>query len=135
MPREVRELDEASCWRQLRTAYVGRLAYVVDHRPHVVPLNYVVDESHGRGCVVISLGEGTTWEAVRHGAPVAFQVDSTDATYHQGWSVVVHGHTDPLAHPAELGHLARLNLHPWAAGREVHPVRIVADAVTGRRLG
>ena len=48
-PAEVGEpaaqLDARECWAALRTADVGRLALVVDGRPEIFPVNFVVD--HG----------------------------------------------------------------------------------------
>ena len=43
------ELAEETCWDNLRTRRVGRLAVSVSNRPDVFPVNYVVD---GKAIVV-----------------------------------------------------------------------------------
>ena len=39
------ELDESACWGLLRSVEVGRLAVVVNHRPEIFPINFVVDHA------------------------------------------------------------------------------------------
>ena len=64
------ELDESACWGLLRSAEVGRLAVVVNHRPEIFPINFVVDHA----TVVFRTAGGTKleWGA---GRDVAFEVD------------------------------------------------------------
>ena len=79
-------LDESACWALLRTAAVGRLAIVVNHRPEIFPLNFVVDHA----TVVFRTAEGTKldWGA---GKDVAFEVDGYEPDTGEAWSVVVKG--------------------------------------------
>ena len=52
----------------------------------VVPVNYAVLD----GDIVIRTGSGTKLDAALTGAVVAFEIDSVDPIYHEGWSVMVH---------------------------------------------
>ena len=55
-------------------SFVGRLGLIVDGRPLILPVNYMVD----RGTVVFSTAGGTKLNAIVGGADVAFEVESTD---------------------------------------------------------
>lgn len=127
---QVEELDREECLRLLRDeAYVGRLAFILDGRPMVLPVNYLADGES----VVFSTGAGTKLSAVR-GAPVAFEIDHSRPLYHSGWSVVVRGVAREVTDPHELERLRRGPLRSWARGTREHWVRISVDEVTGRRI-
>lgn len=124
-------LDATVCAALLRHAHVGRLGYVLDGRPQIVPMNYAVD---GEG-VVVRLGEGATLAAIRAGSPVAFQVDGVDEVYHHGWSVVLHGRAEEVLDADEVERVLALPSRPWAGGTRDHVVRILPERWTGRRIG
>ena len=127
---EVIHRDE--CLALAATQPVGRLA-VVDHgRPHVVPVNFVLDGED----VVFRSFPGTKVDRLLDG-PVCFEVDDVDAATRTGWSVVIHGRGEEVTRwdPAERRErLERLGVDPWAEGEKPHLVRIVAATVTGRRV-
>jgi nitroimidazol reductase NimA-like FMN-containing flavoprotein (pyridoxamine 5'-phosphate oxidase superfamily) len=124
------EIGRDECLRLLRDeAYVGRLAFVLDGRPMVLPVNYLVDAES----VVFSTGEGTKLAAVRD-APVAFEIDENRALYHSGWSVVVRGIAREVTDAGELERLRRGPLRSWARGTREHWVRISVDEISGRRI-
>ena len=57
------ELDESACWALLRSAEVGRLAVVVNHRPEIFPINLVVDHA----TVVFRTARARSWTGPRAG--------------------------------------------------------------------
>ena len=57
------ELDESACWGLLRSVEVGRLAVVVNHRPEIFPINFVVDHA----TVVFRTAGGRSWIGARVG--------------------------------------------------------------------
>ena len=68
--------------------------------------------------------------------PVAFEIDMTDAIYHEGWSVVVLGTgrdiTEGLDDWSE-----RVSSHvltPWAGGAKDHWVAIASPVFSGRKI-
>ena len=125
------ELDEAECLRLLASTTVGRLGFVVQERPIVLPVNYAVD---GR-TVVFRTGEGTVLNKAAL-QMVAFEVDKIDDATHTGWSVLAQGVAQDVgtAIDARSDQLRRIALVTWAPDRRDRWFRLDADTLTGRRL-
>ncbi|HEX2361676.1 MAG TPA: pyridoxamine 5'-phosphate oxidase family protein [Jiangellaceae bacterium] len=123
------ELDESACWALLRTAEVGRLAIVVNHRPEIFPINFVVD----RATVVFRTAQGTKldWGA---GRDVAFEVDGYEPESGEAWSVVVKGLAREIKQMYEALDALELPLFPWHGSSKPHIVRNEPDQITGRRF-
>ena len=125
-------LDRNECLRLLQRGLVGRLAVVIDGQPHVLPLNYAVNE---KGVVVFRTAELTAATEASL-AKVAFEVDDIDLERHQGWSVVVHGYGREIGDaidPDSL-RLRQLAVRPWAPGERNRWFKITPAEITGRRL-
>lgn len=127
---EIEELAEATCWDNLRTRRVGRLAVSVSNRPDVFPVNYVVDGK----AIVVQTAPGFKLAAAVLGSGVAFEVDEIDETSHSGWSVVIHGTAHEVEKLEDLLDAEDLEIEPWAAGQKNHFIRIDVDEITGRRI-
>jgi uncharacterized protein len=109
------ELSATESWALLRQAVVGRLALIVDERPDIFPVNYLVDH----GSVVFRTAIGTKFAgAVGHW--VAFEVDGYDLETTSVWSVVVKGNAQ------EVNRLY--------TGPKPHFVRIEPTSISGRRF-
>lgn len=128
--RRLEVLGVDDCLGLLRTRCVGRLAYVDDGHPRILPLNYTVVD----GQVVMRTRYGDTLDTLAARAPVAFEVDDIDPGDHRGWSVVVHGKAEEVWDPGELARLRAVPLRPWAPGERSHYVRILSSRITGRRI-
>jgi nitroimidazol reductase NimA-like FMN-containing flavoprotein (pyridoxamine 5'-phosphate oxidase superfamily) len=124
------ELTVAECHTLLRRGHLGRLAFVENGMPVILPVNYVVDG----GSVVFRTDAGSKLDAAARGAPVAFEVDGIDETNRTGWSVLVRGRAEQVTGETELARLRQLPLVPWAPGARPYYVRISAHEVTGRRI-
>lgn len=126
------ELNPTECLDLLIRTRIGRLAFIdsVGVLPMIVPVNYLVYE----GSVVFRAGPGSKLAAAVRGAPVAFEVDSTDETDQTGWSVVVRGRAEEIVDAGELADLQDRQLATWAPGNKRHYVRVNASLVTGRRI-
>lgn len=124
----VEAIPPAECFRLLANQSVGRVAVAEpDAAPLVVPVNFVVDGES----VVFRTDEGTKFDlAVLAGRPVSFEVDGLDGGRRCGWSVLLQGRAAEVDEP-EGEHLA---LRSWAPGGKSHWVRIVAQAISGRRI-
>jgi nitroimidazol reductase NimA-like FMN-containing flavoprotein (pyridoxamine 5'-phosphate oxidase superfamily) len=114
----------------LRSCSIGRLAFIVDGWPVVLPVNFCLDGDD----IVFRTDPGSKLLASQGSAPVAFEVDSTDPLYESGWSILAFGMANEVTEEAELGRLRRLPLRPWARGTKAHWVRIRVVQLTGRRV-
>jgi nitroimidazol reductase NimA-like FMN-containing flavoprotein (pyridoxamine 5'-phosphate oxidase superfamily) len=126
---EVIGLEE--CLELLASRPYGRLAYLDAGAPAIAPVNHLVD---GPTVVLRSLDGGKLGAAIFERA-VAFEVDDLDPTTRTGWSIVVQGRAE-IVEPEEAAGYEEL-LDSWASrgGSSTTWVRILADEVSGRRLG
>jgi uncharacterized protein len=125
----VTHLEANACWALLRSHEVGRLAVLIDDRPEIFPINYVVDH----GTVVFRTAEGTKLiGAVQR--DVAFETDGYEPGTGDAWSVVVKGRAEEISRVQELLDTADLPLFPWHAASKQRFVRIVPDEIDGRRF-
>lgn len=123
-------LERGEALRLLACAEVGRVGFVADGEPVVLPVNFVVDHES----IVFRTAAGSKLDAAIGGALVAFEVDDTDPRLHAGWSVLVRGPARLVTDPVERAAVERLPLRPWAHAPKPHYVRIDARTVSGRRL-
>jgi hypothetical protein len=125
---EVIERDE--CLRLLKAHGVGRVGASVRCRPVVYPVNYrLVDDS-----IVFLTRQGGDLDGVTEGTIVAFEIDSADFIYHEGWSVLVVGRSAHVSDPSALKRTRGFSPMTWAGDDRNVMVRIVLDEVTGRRI-
>jgi len=126
-------LPEDECLRLLRSRELGRLVFVHEFNPVVLPMNYVLD---GRD-VVFRADLGIKTRAATYRFRTAFQVDSIDVRRRSGWDVLVQGRLEevsPSERPDEYARLWALGVEPWAPGAKTHVLRLVTEHVSGRRL-
>ena len=129
MPALLR-LDENSCRTLLRVNVVGRIGFVQDGTPRIVPVNYTMDGPD----VVVAVDPTSELGRVVAGSDpavppmVVFEIDHIDQDRHQGWSVTVTGPLERVLQPASTP-------RPWADGVRAMLVRVSAYRVAGRRLG
>jgi len=124
------ELDVDECLRLIATQGIGRVAFIVNGEPTVLPVNFsLIDET-----IVFRTALGSTFDVLVRGATVAFEVDHADPAYHSGWSVIGHGTAESLDGRVPERALDRLALRPW--GRAAAPgwIGIQLYEVTGRRI-
>jgi nitroimidazol reductase NimA-like FMN-containing flavoprotein (pyridoxamine 5'-phosphate oxidase superfamily) len=131
-PDEARELElnKSECFELLGCQRLGRLAFVDDRGPIVLPVNFVLDNY----MVIIRTDEGTKLTMARHGGRVAFEADGIDAASGSAWSVLIRGEAIEVTDRLEVDRLSKLPLRPWAPGGKTHVVRILPAVVTGRRI-
>lgn len=127
---ELEVLSEEECLGLLGESYVGRVGFIVEGRPLVLPVNYLLRDRS----VVFASGEGTKLRAIRQHPDVAFEIDFSRPLFHSGWSVLVVGLATVIEDPDELARLENGPLRPWARGARTHWVRIEIERVSGRRV-
>lgn len=123
-------LENADCWKLLRSVSVGRLAVWVDDHPDIFPINYKVDH----GTLVFRTGSGTKLNSCLGKDPVALEADGVDVESGVAWSVVVKGQAQQLERTEELLDSVGLLLFPWETGRKDHFVRVTPTSMSGRRF-
>jgi len=71
---DIEELPREECLRLLeQESYVGRVGFIVEGRPMVLPVNYLAE----KGSIVFCTAPGTKSSMVAGGAPAAFEVDAS----------------------------------------------------------
>jgi nitroimidazol reductase NimA-like FMN-containing flavoprotein (pyridoxamine 5'-phosphate oxidase superfamily) len=128
----VEELSGDECRRLLAAHHFGRLAFVLDGGPVVLPVNYGFD---GRS-VVIRTATGAKVEQAPMTA-AAFEIDAAAPDGSWGWSVLARGVafdvTDTLDEHSEV--LRAIPVQPWAPGDKPKSISLAVSTVTGRRFG
>lgn len=125
------ELSREECLELLASHEVGRLAVVVEGQPVIFPVNYALD-----GDIVVFRNDPGTKLTHARLDKVAFEIDDVDGATREGWSVVVTGTARELTDALDEVSVREQNLplRPWATGDKAHWVRIIAGAISGRRL-
>lgn len=114
----------------LRSAEVARLAVSVNDVPDIFPINFVVDH----GTVVFRTAEGSKLSAAVSNPVVAFEVDGYDVDANEAWSVVIKGRAEEIKQLYERIESMDLPLFPWHAAPKSRFLRIVPEAISGRRF-
>lgn len=122
------ELDDEECWRLISSGTVGRLGYVGESLPRIIPVNYRVLD---RSIIFRTVPDGEIAQFAL-GRTVAFEVDAIDEFLHSGWSVLMSGilrELDPSTIQA-LDH--RDTPQPWPAGSQTMFCRLEPTQISGR---
>ena len=122
-------LHDDECHRLIEPGGIGRLAFELAGRLHVVPVNYGIYDT------AIVFRTSPTTAVGRYGAgTVSFEVDRIDEGLREGWSVLISG-IARQARPREVQQLRQaLDVDPWAGGdRQIYFV-IEPGQISGRRI-
>ncbi len=118
------------CLELLDTARLGRIAVTIGAVPAIFPIHYRLLD----GQIVFRTRKGTNLQTGSANTVVAFEVDSVDATWEQGWSVLVVGVarevTDGAASPPRCERAPDL----WDGGLDARCISILPGFVSGRRF-
>jgi nitroimidazol reductase NimA-like FMN-containing flavoprotein (pyridoxamine 5'-phosphate oxidase superfamily) len=124
-------LSQEQCLALLRQGTIGRIAFIVDDDPIILPVNYRLVEPTSGPLLAVRTRPGNVID--RASTNVAFEIDSIDPLHHEGCSVLVRGellhaiptsadfreHYDPESWFTDRE--AWLLIDPWAiSGRELH---------------
>jgi pyridoxamine 5'-phosphate oxidase-like protein len=123
-------LEYSECLELLREHDVGRIGFLVDEMPTVLPINYRFVDTGQRIWIALRTRRGTVID--RADMMVAFEIDGVDEVVQRGWSVLVRGtlhHLSPDLGPT----YAMFDSEPWLTDRDSWLV-IDPFLVTGRRL-
>ena len=127
---ELEEIALDECLDFLEGRRVGRVAFVKDEAPVVVPVNYCLVREHGLNWIAFRTRLGGDME--RTSLFVAFEIDEVDDEARRGWSVLVRGSLHPVD-PDAADFRRRFDSAPWVADRDAWMV-IKPFSIEGRRL-
>jgi nitroimidazol reductase NimA-like FMN-containing flavoprotein (pyridoxamine 5'-phosphate oxidase superfamily) len=124
-------LTRAECLSLLAGRPVGRVAFVRDGRPAILPVTYrLLGED-----IVFATGTGSKSVVIGHQSEVAFEVDDIDAGRRSGWSVLAVGTARQLdQHEVGRHAVTAQDLKPWVGPHAVHLMCVPTDQLSGRRL-
>lgn len=123
-------LDDATCWRLLASAPVGRIGLSSNALPTILPVNHVVQPDS----ILFKSEPGAKLLAATRGDVACLEVDEYDGFEHRGWSVTATGRLS-LVGERELDTLGNLALVPWALTGDVRVARLDVGLVSGRVFG
>lgn len=125
-------LSPEDCCILLGSVPVGRVAFVVDGLPEVLPVNFSL---LGRDIVIRTASRSRLAELATAGQPLTFEVDDIDESSRLGWSIVLHCRSR-LGQELERDAALVDELHrPWIGGDRHTVVVMSPTRVTGRRIG
>jgi hypothetical protein len=129
--RGLRVLGFDECLERLRSAKVGRLAFVDTGEPVIFPVNHAVDGVD----VVFRTSWGSKLEVAETTGVVAFEVDGYDIEGERGWSVVVKGSAQLVYESVDTDRYDQLGLRSWADIKGLgFWVRIRPVEISGREV-
>lgn len=128
---ELEVLSDEECQSLLRSQNLGRIAFVVDGRPQIFPVNYAFDE----GVVAFRTAPGVKLDRGPY-THAAFEVDQVDRVKGLGWSVVIQGTVYDISQTidARSERLRRLVVDPAAPGERKDWMGVYVDHISGRRF-
>jgi hypothetical protein len=130
-PHVVSRLTQAECLLLLGSVPVGRVAFVVNGPPLVLPVNFTLQ---GTDVIIQTAAMSPLAEMARARRLVSFEVDDIDEPSRLGWSVLCHGPARLMAEADDRDH-DQINLvRPWVGDDRRTVVAIGAAAFTGRRI-
>ena len=124
-------LSTRECFERIARTPVGRIAFISNGDPLILPVNHAVDGD----AVVFRSNAGSKLLAADTGSSVAFEVDGFEATRRSGWSVVIRGIAETVEDEQEIARLDEFAVEPWADGGD-RPfwVRVTTYGITGREI-
>jgi nitroimidazol reductase NimA-like FMN-containing flavoprotein (pyridoxamine 5'-phosphate oxidase superfamily) len=127
----LRVLPRQECLDRLAIARLGRVAFISQGDPVILPVNHGMDGED----IIFRTATGSKLLAGDTEQIVAFEVDGYDADRRSGWSVMVRGAARTVEDQEEVKRLNLLGVWPWADLVErTHWVRINTLSMTGRQV-
>jgi len=129
-PGTVEMIDRVECLKLLGQHRVGRLGYIDDGWPTVIPINYSVNDDR----IFIRSLPGHKLETANKRQVACVEVDQVDEWARTGWSVVVHGPLEVITDPEVLKAAWASDPDPWIKAPRWHWLELAPLSITGRRL-
>ncbi len=121
-------LSDDESWDLISGVHLGRLVTVLEGRPEIFPVNFVVQ----RRTILFRSAEGTKLFSTVMNDHVLFEAD--DHGVAEGWSVIVRGTAELLYGSDDIQEAEKAGLYPWIPTQKLRFVRVTPTDVTGRRF-
>ncbi len=121
-------LSDDESWNLICGVHLGRLVTVLEGRPEIFPVNFVVQ----RHTILFRSAEGTKLFSTVMNDHVLFEAD--DHSVADGWSVIVRGTAELLYGSDDIQDAEAAGLYPWIPTQKLRYVRITPTGITGRRF-
>ena len=126
------ELSEAECMELLEQHTAGRIGFMAPEGPQILPVTY----QYRNGSVIFRTSPVGPLAELARRTSVAFEIDGIDEQDKSGWSVLLLGFAEAMAHNYLLTSAWETGPVPWADGTrnlfiEIKPRKISGRAVRG----
>jgi nitroimidazol reductase NimA-like FMN-containing flavoprotein (pyridoxamine 5'-phosphate oxidase superfamily) len=124
------ELSEAECKELLARHTGGRIGFMAGDGPQILPVTYL----YRNGSVIFRTSPVGPLAALVRRTSVAFEIDGIDEQNKSGWSVLVNGFAEAMAHDYSLTTAWETGPVPWADGVRNLFIEIKPRKITGRAV-
>jgi nitroimidazol reductase NimA-like FMN-containing flavoprotein (pyridoxamine 5'-phosphate oxidase superfamily) len=124
------ELSEVDCKELLEQHSAGRIGFMAPEGPQILPVTY----QYRNGSIIFRTSPaGPLADLVRR-TSVAFEIDGIDEQDKSGWSVLVLGFAEAMAHNYLLTSAWETGPVPWADGIRNLFIEIKPRKISGRAV-
>ena len=124
------ELSEAECKEILAQHTAGRVGFMAPDGPQILPVTY----QYRNGSVVFRTSPVGVLSGLVRRTSVAFEIDGIDEQNKSGWSVLVLGFAEAMAHNYLLASAWETGPVPWADGTKNLFIEIKPRKISGRTV-
>jgi uncharacterized protein len=124
------ELSEAECKQLLTQHSAGRVGFMAAEGPQILPVTY----QYRAGSVIFRTSPYGPLAGLVRRTSVAFEIDSIDEQDKSGWSVLVLGFAEAMAHDCLLTSAWETGPVPWADGVRNLFIEITPRKISGRSI-
>ena len=124
------ELSETDCKELLAQHTAGRIGFMAGDGPQILPVTY----QYRNGSVIFRTSPYGPLAGLVRRTSVAFEIDSIDEQDKSGWSVLVLGFAQALAHDHLLTSACETGPVPWADGVRNLFIEITPRKISGRSI-
>jgi len=130
-PGSFAELSEAECQELLAQHTAGRVGFMAPDGPQILPVTY----QYRNGDVIFRTSPAGPLSGLVRRTSVAFEIDDIDEQNKSGWSVLVLGFAEAIAHNYLLTSAWETGPVPWADGVRNLFIEIKPRKISGRSVG
>ena len=124
------ELSETDCKELLAQHTAGRVGFMAPEGPQILPVTY----QYRTGSVIFRTSPHGPLAGLVRRTSVAFEIDGIDEQNKSGWSVLVLGFAEAMAHDYLLTSAWETGPVPWADGVRNLFIEIKPRKISGRSV-